>query len=337
MKICMVGQGAFAKKHLDGLARIQGAQVATIVGRSPESTEAVAKKYGIPHWTTSLEEGLAQPGVDAAILTSPTQVHASQAVQVLRTYPSKRPPYPFAPQGERSIARAYAKAFARARSLIYIEDQYLWSEEVGRLLADAVRRSPELRVVIVVPAYPDRDGRLSGPPCRIGQLEAISLLQRTGGERVGVYHVVNEAGSPIYVHAKVCIVDDLWAMAGSDNMSIRSWTHDSELSCSVVDAERDEREPRDPGGLGEGARRFARELRARLWSEHLGLDPEDVPLDPAEGARAWRERADANDGRIRRHRPEALSRFERMWSRPLYRLVVDPDGRPQKLRRRAAF
>jgi 2-hydroxy-4-carboxymuconate semialdehyde hemiacetal dehydrogenase len=80
----MVGQGAFAKKHLDGLARIKGAEVVTIVGRSPESTEAAAKKYGIPHWTTSLDEGLARPGVQAAILTSPTQVHAAQAIQAMR-------------------------------------------------------------------------------------------------------------------------------------------------------------------------------------------------------------------------------------------------------------
>jgi 2-hydroxy-4-carboxymuconate semialdehyde hemiacetal dehydrogenase len=84
MKICMVGQGAFARKHLDGLARIKGAEVVTIAGGSPESTEAVAKKYGIPHWTTNLAEALAQPGVEAAILTSPTQMHAKQAVQVMR-------------------------------------------------------------------------------------------------------------------------------------------------------------------------------------------------------------------------------------------------------------
>ena len=43
----------------------------------------------------------------------------------------KRAGYPFAPDGERSIARAYAKAFGRARSLIYLEDQYLWSSDVA--------------------------------------------------------------------------------------------------------------------------------------------------------------------------------------------------------------
>jgi len=83
MKLVMVGNGAFAKKHLDGLKRIPGAEVVSIVGRSMESTAAVAKQYAIPHHTTKLEEALARPGVDAAILTSPTQVHAAQGVQVM--------------------------------------------------------------------------------------------------------------------------------------------------------------------------------------------------------------------------------------------------------------
>jgi 2-hydroxy-4-carboxymuconate semialdehyde hemiacetal dehydrogenase len=84
MKIVMVGQGAFGRKHLDGLKNIKDVEVVSLVGGSKESTEAVAKQYGIPHWTTSLSEALALPGVEAAILTSPTQVHASQAIEVMR-------------------------------------------------------------------------------------------------------------------------------------------------------------------------------------------------------------------------------------------------------------
>ena len=84
MKIVMVGQGAFGQKHLDGLKNIDGVEVASLVGGNPESTAAVAKKYGIPHNTTDLAEALARPGVEAAILTSPTQVHAAQAEQVMR-------------------------------------------------------------------------------------------------------------------------------------------------------------------------------------------------------------------------------------------------------------
>src|SRR5215475_5419495 len=84
MKICMVGQGAFAKKHLDGLARIKGAEVISIYGRTAESTKEVAEKYKIPHWTTNFDEALARPGLEAVILTSPTQVHAEQAVKCMR-------------------------------------------------------------------------------------------------------------------------------------------------------------------------------------------------------------------------------------------------------------
>ncbi|MCP5143577.1 MAG: Gfo/Idh/MocA family oxidoreductase [Gammaproteobacteria bacterium] len=84
MKVCMIGNGAFAKKHLNGLKRIDGVEVVTLAGGRPEGTEKVAKEYGIPHWTTSLDEALAQPGVEACIITSPTQIHAEQAIKCMR-------------------------------------------------------------------------------------------------------------------------------------------------------------------------------------------------------------------------------------------------------------
>ncbi len=83
MKVVMVGQGAFGRKHLDGIRNIDGVEVVSLAGGNPESTQAVAEKYGIPHWTSDLDEALAQPGVEAAIIASPTQMHADQAVQVL--------------------------------------------------------------------------------------------------------------------------------------------------------------------------------------------------------------------------------------------------------------
>jgi hypothetical protein len=96
----------------------------------------------------------------------------SQVVQVLRTYPARHRAIPFAPDGERSIARAYLKALRRARALVYIEDQYLWGTLVSNALAAALRTSPELRMIIVVPRYPDRDGRV-----------AISNLMAARGSR----------------------------------------------------------------------------------------------------------------------------------------------------------
>jgi len=83
MKILMVGQGAFGQKHMDGIKNIDGVEVVSLAGGSPESVEAVAKKYGIPHWTSDLAEALAKPDIDAAIIASPTQMHAAQAIQCL--------------------------------------------------------------------------------------------------------------------------------------------------------------------------------------------------------------------------------------------------------------
>ena len=72
------------------------------------------------------------------------------------------------------------------------------------------------------------------------------------------------------MHAKVCVIDDVWCSVGSDNFNRRSWTHDSELSSACLDETRDDREPLDPAGLGDGARRLARELRLTLTPADAG-------------------------------------------------------------------
>jgi 2-hydroxy-4-carboxymuconate semialdehyde hemiacetal dehydrogenase len=84
MKICIAGQGAFGIKHIEAIQKISGIELATLAGGSPDSTAEVARKFNIPHWSTSLEECLRQPGVEAVILATPTQMHARQGIQCLR-------------------------------------------------------------------------------------------------------------------------------------------------------------------------------------------------------------------------------------------------------------
>jgi len=84
MKIALAGQGAFGVKHLEAISKIDGIQVASLAGGNPEQTAEVAKKFNIPHWTCDLAESLAQPGIEAVILATPTQMHASQAEQCMR-------------------------------------------------------------------------------------------------------------------------------------------------------------------------------------------------------------------------------------------------------------
>ena len=84
MKVGLAGQGAFGVKHLEAIQKIDGIEVVTLSGGSADSTAEVAKKFNIPHWTTDLAESLKQPGLDAMILATPTQMHARQAIQCMR-------------------------------------------------------------------------------------------------------------------------------------------------------------------------------------------------------------------------------------------------------------
>jgi phosphatidylserine/phosphatidylglycerophosphate/cardiolipin synthase-like enzyme len=161
-----------------------------------------------------------------------------------------------------------------------------------------------------------------------------------------VFDVENHAGTPVYVHAKVCVVDDVWASTGSDNFNRRSWTHDSELSCAVLDGTRDERLPLDPAGEGDGARRYARDLRLTLMREHLDRTDDEDLIDPDDAVRAISAAADAlrdwhangeqgprPPGRLVPHETERLPWWQRLWAVPAYRLIYDPDGRAWRDRR----
>ncbi len=84
MKIALAGAGAFGVKHLEGLAKIDGVEVVSLIGRELEKTREVAAKFGIRHVTTDLADSLAIKEVDAVILCTPTQMHASQSIACLK-------------------------------------------------------------------------------------------------------------------------------------------------------------------------------------------------------------------------------------------------------------
>jgi len=83
MKVVLAGEGAFGVKHLEAIACIPDIEVASLAGGVAEAAQATAERFGIPHWTLDLAEALAQPGVEAAILATPTPIHAAQAIQCL--------------------------------------------------------------------------------------------------------------------------------------------------------------------------------------------------------------------------------------------------------------
>ncbi len=255
-------------------------------------------------------------------------------VQLLRTYPDLRHgrDYPFARGGERSVARGYSKAIGRAERIIYVEDQYFWGHGVAEPFESALLSRPELRVMVVIPLVPDIAG-LNRVPQYLGRERALVRLMRAAPGRVAAYGLENHAGTPVYVHAKVCVIDDVWASTGSDNFNRRSWTHDSELSAVVLDED------------------YARDLRLTLAAEHLDrlgevadrglhetmsdcLDPAgmyDAYAASADDLERWHRTGRVGErppGRLRPIPLPRLSRFTRTWAKVPLDIVHDPDGRP---------
>jgi 2-hydroxy-4-carboxymuconate semialdehyde hemiacetal dehydrogenase len=104
MKAIVAGVGAFGRKHLDGIKEIDDVEVVALVGRRQEQTQSVADEYRVPFASTDLSEALALPGVDAAILCTPTSMHAQQAVQCMEAGKHVQVEIPLADTWEDAIA-----------------------------------------------------------------------------------------------------------------------------------------------------------------------------------------------------------------------------------------
>jgi phosphatidylserine/phosphatidylglycerophosphate/cardiolipin synthase-like enzyme len=216
--------------------------------------------------------------------------------QLVRTVPEKV--YDALPRGEFRIAEAYVRALRSARSLIYLENQFLWSPELLEILEDKLRRPPsdEFRLVLVLPADAN-----NGRDDTRGQL--ARLIAVDPGERLLACALYQPGDAqPVYVHAKIGIVDDAWLTLGSANLNEHSLFNDTELNVVTCDAE------------------LARATRLRLWREHLRRDDVDGPAHVVIDE-LWRPAADDEHGRLRRL--PGVSRRSRVLFGPINGLVVD--------------
>ena len=157
-------------------------------------------------------------------------------------------------------------------------------------------------------------------------------------DRVAIYGIENHAGTPVYVHAKICVIDDTWATIGSDNFNRRSWTHDSELSAVVVDRDGRVRPRRCgspwPPSTSTAAPTTDGRLRRRRPACSRRTPRRAAALD------AWHAGGQVGPrppGRLRRLQPPELGRVTRALALAPYLLLHDPDGRPKPLRKRDEF
>jgi len=201
--------------------------------------------------------------------------------QVVRTIPNAV--YATMPRGEFGIRHAYLSALRHAQRFIYLENQYLWSPEVMEVLVEQLQRPhvEPFRIVIVLPA-----GAHSGKwdnDQHVRKLRAVD----NGRGIVSVYALYASGPSagihafryrPVYVHAKVAIIDDQWLTIGSANLNARGFVTDSEMNVVVQD------------------RGLATTLRVDLWAEHLALSREQIQRTDLISLidQQWRDRATAN-------------------------------------------
>ncbi len=221
-------------------------------------------------------------------------------VQLVRTVPEHT--YRALPGGDFSVLEAYIGAFRNARRLIYIENQFLWSAEVVAVLVEILRRPPsdDFRLCIVLPQRPN-----NGNDDTRGQLAVLKEADRHDRLLAGTIGPPGRNRPLVYVHAKVCVVDDTWLTVGSANLNEHSLFNDTEVNLVTDDAT------------------LARSVRERLWSEHLSEDC--IGRDPIEVVETlWRPALTASAPHSRPLRPlPAVSRRTARLKGPLKGLLVD--------------
>ena len=204
-------------------------------------------------------------------------------LQIVRTVPEGV--YESEPRGDFRIVESYLRALRSAERFVYLENQFLWSPEVEAELADKLANPPndDFRVLVVLPAKPNTGAddtrgvlaELTAADAGAGRLLACTLYARSG-----------DLSTPIYVHAKVAIIDDRWLTLGSANLNEHSLFNDTEVNVVTQDP------------------RVVRDVRLRLWSEHLERPVDLIAGDTTEVIESlWKAISREQRARQRRHAP----------------------------------
>ena len=215
--------------------------------------------------------------------------------QFVRTVPNSV--YRALPRGDYRILEAYVRALRSAERFIYLESQFLWSSEIVNILRAKLLDPPtdEFRLVILLPARPN-----NGADDTRGQLGVLADADRDQRLIACTLYQPGRSG-PVYVHAKIGIVDDRWLCVGSANLNEHSLFNDTEACLITTDES------------------LVRDTRLRLWREHLRRD--DVDGEPHDVVdRLWRTIAEEGDHLALL---PGVSRRTRRFLGPINGLLVD--------------
>jgi phosphatidylserine/phosphatidylglycerophosphate/cardiolipin synthase-like enzyme len=265
-------------------------------------------QHFLVRWHAVAENGLAKPAG-----SNGSGISEGVEAQFVRTVPERL--YDPIRDGEWSILESYLRALRGAERLVYLESQFLWSPELTFVLAEKLRQPPcdDFRVIAVLPAQPNNGADDSRG--QVGLLiDADKSCDDTTRFLACTLYQPGPGGNPVYVHSKAAVIDDAWVTIGSANLNEHSLFNDTEANVVV----------RDPG--------LAREVRLKLWEEHLERPREEVHGDPARVFdELWKPLADERLERRKRDGwaegkltllPHVSRRSEALWG-PLNGLFVD--------------
>jgi phosphatidylserine/phosphatidylglycerophosphate/cardiolipin synthase-like enzyme len=225
--------------------------------------------------------------------------------QLVRTVPERV--YDGLRGGEFTIVESYVRALRGAQRLVYLESQFLWSPEVVAILSAKLREPPtdEFRVVVLLPAKPN-----NGADDTRGQIGVLVDAATQGGNPrrflACTLFQPGPTGGPVYVHAKIGIVDDTWLTVGSANLNEHSLFNDTEVNVVLRDES------------------FVRAARLRLWSEHLQRPVEELGGHPCRVVdELWHPLAEERAEERKLRKLLHVSRRSRALLGPLNGLLVD--------------
>jgi phospholipase D1/2 len=169
--------------------------------------------------------------------------------------------------GVHEIESLYLAIIAAVRHTLYIESQYFASRKLAEAMADRLREPDGPEIVVVNPE--EARGWLEEKAMGSARARLLDLVRTADvHQRFRIYTPVTRGGAPIYVHAKIVVMDDRLMRIGSSNLNNRSLGFDTECDLSI------EAPPGSPDEAALGSEIAA--FRTRLLAEHLDVAPETI-------------------------------------------------------------
>jgi phosphatidylserine/phosphatidylglycerophosphate/cardiolipin synthase-like enzyme len=244
-------------------------------------------------------------------VTAPTGSGARQKVRIVQTVGKAGSRLPRASGGadfQSDYYSAIKAALSKARRFIYLQDQYLWHEEMANYLNRILTEQPSIRHLTIL--IPHISISTDAPSYQRAQRRRVfwclkgSMSDDEARSRIGVYVVNPPEGWGGYNHSKLWIIDDECAIIGSANCNRRGYQHDSESGGVVASL---------PGSWSWPSMTFAHKLRIELWKAHLGMSDEELGslYDGAAAVHFWQH--PPATARIRTYLDRYGDESDRLW------------------------